>query len=243
VIAAFLPHKARPIRGLQLKLWRHALKKHGLPPLKSNCGSKYAKNKLIMKIKNQVVVITGSSAGLGRALAHRYAKSGAKIALLARSKESLATTEKELQVFGVETMSVSTDVSNSDQVEEAAKKITVRFGKIDTWINCAMVSVFSPVKEMTAEEYKRVTEVNYLGTVNGTLSALKVMLPQKRGTIIQVGSALSKRSIPLQSAYCATKHAINGFTEALRCELLHDKSPVKVVRVQLPAMNTPQFAG
>jgi len=136
---------------------------------------------------------------------------------------------------------VQADVAYPDQVEAAAERIEQRLGPIDVWVNNAMTSVFSPVKEMTALEFRRVTEVTYLGVVHGTMAALKRMLPRDRGTIVQVGSALAKRSVPLQSAYCAAKHAVEGFTESLRCELLHDKSRVHVTLVHLPAMNTPQF--
>jgi NAD(P)-dependent dehydrogenase (short-subunit alcohol dehydrogenase family) len=188
-----------------------------------------------------VVVITGASAGLGRAIAHAYAKRGAKLALLARNPEALAAARKECEDLGGTAIFIPTDVSDADAVENAASRIEEQLGPIDIWINDAMVSVFSPVKEMQASDYKRVTDVLYLGFVHGTLSALRRMLPRDRGTIIQIGSALSYRSIPLQSAYCACKHAINGFTDSLRCELHHDKSNVKVTAVQMPAMNTTQF--
>ena len=188
-----------------------------------------------------VVVVTGSSAGLGRAIAHAYAKRGAKVALLARNPEALAAAKQECEDLGGQAMFIPTDVSDADAVERAAAQIEQEFGPIDIWVNNAMVSVFSPVKEMEASDYKRVTEVLYLGFVHGTLSALRRMLPRDRGTIIQIGSALAYRSIPLQSAYCACKHAINGFTDSLRCELIHDKSNVKVTAVQMPAMNTTQF--
>jgi len=188
-----------------------------------------------------VVVVTGSSAGLGRAIAHAFAKRGAKVGLLARNPEALEAAKRECEELGGVAMFVPTDVSDADAVERAAAQIEERLGPIDIWVNDAMVSVFSPVKEMEASDYKRVTEVLYLGFVHGTLSALRRMLPRNRGTIIQIGSALSYRSIPLQSAYCAAKHAINGFTDSLRCELHHDKSDVKVTTVQMPAMNTTQF--
>lgn len=188
-----------------------------------------------------VVVITGSSAGLGRAIAHAYAKRGAKLALLARNPEALAAAKKECEDLGGTAIFIPTDVSDAEAVESAASQIEEQLGPIDIWINDAMVSVFSPVKEMQASDYKRVTDVLYLGFVHGTLSALRRMLPRNRGTIIQIGSALAYRSIPLQSAYCACKHAINGFTDSLRCELYHDKSNVKITVVQMPAMNTTQF--
>jgi NAD(P)-dependent dehydrogenase (short-subunit alcohol dehydrogenase family) len=188
-----------------------------------------------------VVVVTGSSAGLGRAIAHAFAKRGAKLGLLARNPEALEAAKRECEELGGLAMFIPTDVSDADAVERAAAQIEEQLGPIDIWVNDAMVSVFSPVKEMEASDYKRVTDVLYLGFVHGTLSALRRMLPRNKGTIIQIGSALSYRSIPLQSAYCAAKHAINGFTDSLRCELHHDKSGVKVTTVQMPAMNTTQF--
>jgi len=194
-----------------------------------------------MMKQSPVVVITGASAGLGRAIAHAYAKRGAKLGLLARNPEALAAAKKECESLGGTAIFIPTDVSDAEAVESAACQIEEQLGPIDIWINDAMVSVFSPVKEMQASDYKRVTDVLYLGFVHGTLSALRRMLPRDRGTIIQIGSALAYRSIPLQSAYCACKHAINGFTDSLRCELYHDKSNVKVTVVQMPAMNTTQF--
>lgn len=188
-----------------------------------------------------VVVVTGASAGLGRAIAHGYAKRGARIGLLARNPEALAATQRECQELGGQAIFIPTDVSDADSVERAAVQIEEQLGPIDIWINNAMVSVFSPVKEMEPADYKRVTEVLYLGFVHGTLSALRRMLGRDRGTIVQIGSALAYRSIPLQSAYCACKHAINGFTDSLRCELYHDKSNVKITAVHMPAMNTIQF--
>jgi NADP-dependent 3-hydroxy acid dehydrogenase YdfG len=188
-----------------------------------------------------VVVVTGASAGLGRAIAHAYAKRGAKLGLLARNPEALAAAKQECENLGGHAIFIPTDVSDADAVERAANQIEQELGPIDIWVNDAMVSVFSPVKEMEASDFKRVTDVLYLGFVHGTLSALRRMLPRDRGTIIQIGSALAYRSIPLQSAYCACKHAINGFTDSLRCELIHDKSNVKITAIQMPAMNTTQF--
>jgi NAD(P)-dependent dehydrogenase (short-subunit alcohol dehydrogenase family) len=189
----------------------------------------------------KVVVITGASAGLGRATVRAFAEQGANIGLIARGQEGLEGARREVEQAGGQALVLPTDVAHADQVEAAAERVERELGPIDVWVNDAMVSVFSPVKEMTAEEFKRVTEVAYLGYVNGTLSALKRMLPRNRGVIVQVGSALGYRSIPLQAAYCAAKHAIIGFTESLRCELLHDESNVKVTMVQMPAFNTPQF--
>lgn len=191
--------------------------------------------------KSLVVVVTGSSAGLGRAIAHGFAKRGARIGLIARNPEALEAAKQECEALGGEALVLPVDVADADAVDSAASRVEEAFGPIDVWVNDAMVSVFSPVKEMEASDYKRVTEVLYLGFVHGTLAALKRMLPRDRGTIIQIGSALSYRSIPLQSAYCACKHAINGFTDSLRCELHHDNSNVKVTAVQMPAMNTTQF--
>ncbi len=195
-----------------------------------------------MNTNPKVIAITGSSAGLGRAIAHAFAKRGDSVALLARNPEALACAADECKAMGAaNAIFIPTDVSDAAAVEFAAATIEEQLGPIDIWVNDAMVSVFSPVKEMTPDDYKRVTDVLYLGFVHGTLSALKRMLPRDKGTIIQIGSALSYRSIPLQSAYCAAKHAINGFTDSLRCELSHDQSNVKVTVIQMPAMNTTQF--
>ncbi|HEX5236774.1 MAG TPA: SDR family oxidoreductase [Silvibacterium sp.] len=188
-----------------------------------------------------VVAITGASAGLGRAIAHAFAKKGAHVGLIARNPEALAAAQKECEQLGGRAIFIPTDVSDPEAVEHAATTIENQLGPIDVWVNDAMVSVFSPVKEMEAADYQRVTDVLYLGFVYGTLSALRRMLPRDRGTIVQIGSALSYRSIPLQSAYCAAKHAINGFTDSLRCELHHDHSHVRITTVQMPAMNTTQF--
>jgi NAD(P)-dependent dehydrogenase (short-subunit alcohol dehydrogenase family) len=188
-----------------------------------------------------VVVVTGASAGLGRAIAHAFAERGAKLGLLARNPEALRSAAAECRAMGGEALAVPTDVSDAEAVEAAAEQVERELGPIDVWVNNAMVSVFSPVKEMEPADYRRVTEVLYLGFVHGTLVALKRMLPRNRGTIVQIGSALAYRSIPLQSAYCACKHAINGFTDSLRCELIHDKSGVKLTQVHMPAMNTWQF--
>jgi short-subunit dehydrogenase len=189
----------------------------------------------------EVVVITGASAGIGRATARLFGQKGARVGLLARGKDGLRAAKREIEDAGGKALVLPVDVADAKGVEEAASEVEDRFGPIDIWVNNAMASVFSPVKEMTAEEYKRVTEVTYLGYVYGTLAALKRMLPRDRGSIIQVGSALAYRSIPLQSAYCAAKHAIIGFTDSLRCELHHDKSKVNVSVVQMPALNTTQF--
>ncbi len=190
----------------------------------------------------EVVVITGASAGVGRATAQEFARRGARMGLLARGHDGLAAAKREVEAAGGKALALPTDVADAGQVEAAAAAVEKEFGPIDIWINNAMVSVFSPVKEMTAEEFRRVTEVTYLGYVYGTLAALRQMLPRDRGVIVQVGSALAYRGIPLQAAYCGAKHAIQGFTESLRCELLHDKSKVRITMVQMPALNTPQFS-
>src|SRR5881392_3284756 len=194
-----------------------------------------------MKDKQEVVVITGASAGVRRATVQAFARRGAQLGLIARGPDGLEAARKEVEQLGGSALVFAIDVANAEKVEEAAAQVEEEFGPIDIWINNAMVSVFSPVKTMTAEEFHRVTEVTYLGVVYGTLAALKRMLPRDHGSIVQVGSALAYRGIPLQSAYCGAKHAIKGFTESLRCELLHDKSSVRVTMVQLPALNTPQF--
>jgi NAD(P)-dependent dehydrogenase (short-subunit alcohol dehydrogenase family) len=189
----------------------------------------------------RIIVITGGSAGVGRATARRFAAAGDHVAVLARDRARLAATVAEIERYGVRGLGVSTDVADAAQVEAAAARVELELGPIDVWINCAMTTVVAPVEAMTAAEYQRVTDVCYHGFVWGTQAALRVMRPRKRGTIIQVGSALAIRSIPLQSAYCGAKHAIHGFTDSLRSELLHDGVPIELCMVQLPAVNTPQF--
>ena len=192
-------------------------------------------------MKRETVVVTGASAGLGRAIAREFGRHGANVALIARGIDGLKAAQREVEELGGRALILPLDVADSKAVEAAAATVEDQLGPIDVWVNSAMVSVFSPVKEMLPEEYKRVTDVTYLGFVYGTMAALKRMLPRDRGTIVQVGSALAYRSIPLQSAYCAAKHAISGFTDSLRCELIHDKSKVRVTMVHMPALNTPQF--
>jgi NAD(P)-dependent dehydrogenase (short-subunit alcohol dehydrogenase family) len=189
----------------------------------------------------EVVVVTGASAGVGRATVRAFARQGARIGLLARGRAGLEGASRDVQALGGTALAMPTDVADPDQVELAAAAVERELGPIDVWVNNAFCSVFSPAREMTPADYRRVTEVTYLGYVHGTLAALKRMLPHDRGMIIQVGSALAYRGIPLQSAYCAAKHAIQGFTESVRCELIHDKSNVKITMVQMPALNTPQF--
>ena len=168
-------------------------------------------------MREMTVVVTGASAGLGRAIAHEFARKGARIGLIARDQGALDATAEEVERLRGRALAIAADVSDAAALEQAAERVEDELGPIDMWVNDAMVSVFSPVKEMEPEEYRRVTEVNYLGFVYGTLAALRRMLPRDSGTIVQVGSALAYRSIPLQSAYCATKHAIVGFTDSLRC--------------------------
>lgn len=192
-------------------------------------------------MRSEVVVVTGASAGLGRAIVREFAKRKAKIGLIARNPEALENARDEVIANGGDAIVLPCDVGNPEAVFAAAAQVEDKFGAIDVWINNAMVSVFSPVREMKHEEFKRVTDVNYLGYVYGTLAALRSMRRHDRGHIVQVGSALSHRAIPLQSAYCASKFAIRGFTESLRTELLHEKSGIKLGIVEMPAMNTPQF--
>ncbi len=189
----------------------------------------------------ETVVVTGASAGLGRSIAREFGRHSANVALLARGNEGLEGAKREVESVGGKALVQTLDVADAGAIESAATVVEEKFGPIDIWINNAMTSVFAPVKEMKPEEYKRVTEVTYLGVVYGTLAALKRMLPRDRGSIVQVGSALAYRSIPLQSAYCAAKHAIVGFTDSLRCELVHDQSKIRLTVVQMPALNTPQF--
>lgn len=190
----------------------------------------------------EVVVITGASAGVGRATARAFARRGAHIGLLARGRDGLDGARQDVEALGSKAIAVPTDVADATQVESAADAIEHEFGPIDVWVNNAMTSVFSPVAELAAEEIRRVTDVTYFGTVYGTLAALKRMRRRDRGAIVQVGSALAYRGIPLQAAYCAAKHAVQGFTESLRCELLHDNSHIRVSMVHLPALNTPHFS-
>ncbi len=193
------------------------------------------------KFKDKVVVITGASGGVGRATAWEFAKQGAKVVLLARGIEQLEATKKEVEAYGGKALVIPTDVSDPDAVEAAAEWAEREFGPIDVWVNNAMNSVFAKFKDITPQEFKRVTEVTYLGQVYGTMAALKRMIPRDKGSIVLVGSALAYRGIPLQSAYCGSKHGIQGFYDSLRTELMHDKSNIKTCMVQLPAMNTTQF--
>jgi len=194
------------------------------------------------RLQGGSVVITGASAGVGRAVALAFAREGAPVALLARGEDGLAAARQACIAAGApRALAIAVDVADADAVFAAADRAEAELGPIRTWVNCAMATVFSPVREMTPAEFRRVTEVTYLGYVHGTLAALRHMRAHGLGTIVQVGSALSYRAIPLQSAYCGAKFAIRGFTDSLRSELLHERSPIRVTMVQLPAVNTPQF--
>jgi NAD(P)-dependent dehydrogenase (short-subunit alcohol dehydrogenase family) len=192
-------------------------------------------------LAGKVVVVTGASSGVGRACVRAFAREGARVALIARNRDALTAACQEVRDLGSEGLMLPLDVSDASAVDEAADSVAQHFGGIDVWVNCAMVTVFAPIADMTADEYRRVTEVTYLGYVYGTLAALRHMRPGDSGSIIQIGSALTFRSIPLQSAYCAAKAAIRGFTDSLRTELLHDGSSIRVSMLHLPAVNTPQF--
>lgn len=191
--------------------------------------------------KPQVVVITGASGGIGRATAREFAKSGATLGLLARGEEGLDAAVSEAQAHGSRAIGINTDVSEFDQVERAASRVEEELGPIDVWINVAFTNVFSEFWDITPQEWRRLTDVTYLGYVWGTKAALTRMRQRNRGTIVQVGSALCYRSIPLQSPYCGAKSAIRGFTDSLRCELAHHRSRVRLTMVHMPAVNTPQF--
>jgi NAD(P)-dependent dehydrogenase (short-subunit alcohol dehydrogenase family) len=187
------------------------------------------------------VVLTGATAGVGRAVALRLADAGASVALLARDATALGAVRQEVDGRGGRALSIPVDVADAHAVAAAADHAAAELGPLSIWINCAMLTVFSPLDEMSADEFRRVTDVTYLGYVHGTMAALRHMRPSNQGVIVQVGSALAYRGIPLQSAYCGAKHAVRGFTDSLRCELLHQRSAIRLVMVHLPAVNTPQF--
>jgi NAD(P)-dependent dehydrogenase (short-subunit alcohol dehydrogenase family) len=189
----------------------------------------------------EVVVVTGASAGVGRATVRLFAREGAAVGLIARGGERLEAAAAEVERLGSRAVAVQADVADPDQVTSAAERVEHGLGPIDVWVNNAMATVFAPVSRTTPEEFRRAAEVTYLGSVWGTMAALERMVPRDRGVIVQVGSALAYRGIPLQAAYCGSKHALQGFLESLRAELLHEGSNVRVTMVQLPALNTPQF--
>ncbi len=195
-----------------------------------------------MSDTTQVVVVTGASGGIGRAVARAFGARHARVALLARGEKGLSAAAEDITRGGGTALEIPTDVADFDQVEAAAERVEKELGPIDVWVNVAFTSVFAPFSEIEPDEFRRVTEVSYLGYVHGTMAALRRMKARDRGTIVQVGSALAYRGIPLQSAYCGAKHAIQGFNEALRCELLHEGSQVRTTMVQMPAVNTPQFS-
>jgi NAD(P)-dependent dehydrogenase (short-subunit alcohol dehydrogenase family) len=189
----------------------------------------------------RTVIITGASAGVGRAIAQRFARAGDRIGLIARDDSALQDVQRGLQAVGAEAAWEAADVANAKAIFAAAERLEQRLGKVDIWINDAMETVFSTVADMDPDEFRRVTEVCYLGFVHGTMAALNSMRPRRRGRIIQIGSALAYRGIPLQAAYCGAKHAIRGFNDALRSELLHEHSDIVISMIHLPAVNTPQF--
>ncbi len=194
-----------------------------------------------LRQSGRVVVVTGGTAGVGRATVRAFASNGDDVAILARGEDGLAAACREVEAMGQRALGVSTDVADYEQVASAARRIEEELGEIDVWVNGAMTTVFAPLKEITPEEYRRATEVTYLGTVHGTMVALERFLPRNEGALVQVGSALAYRAIPLQAPYCGAKHAIRAMTDSLRSELLHDGSNVYVTMVQLPGLNTPQF--
>jgi NAD(P)-dependent dehydrogenase (short-subunit alcohol dehydrogenase family) len=194
-----------------------------------------------MLVKGKVVVITGAAAGVGRAVAHRFAKGGARLGLIARDAEALDELKREVEDLGSEAVVAPADVADAGQVFDAASAIEAQLGPIDIWINNAATTIVAPIWRLSPPEFKRVTEVNYLGFVHGTMAALRSMQPQRSGLIVQVGSALAYGGMPLQSAYCGAKHAIRGFTDSVRDELRGDGSPIRLTVVELPAINTPQF--
>jgi NAD(P)-dependent dehydrogenase (short-subunit alcohol dehydrogenase family) len=194
-----------------------------------------------MDLQDRTVVITGASAGVGRAAARAFGREGARVALVSRSEEGLAAARDEIRGDGGTAITVPADVADFEAVDAAAAHVERELGPIDIWVNDAMASIFAPVWDIEPEEFRRATEVTYLGFVHGTMAALRRMRPRDRGTIVQVGSALAYRAIPLQAAYCGAKHGMRGFTDSLRTELMHERSNVHVTTVHMPGLNTPQF--
>lgn len=191
--------------------------------------------------KARTVIVTGGTAGVGRALVYRFAAAGDRVGIIARDAKALEQLKDELTGLGAVSATEAVDVADASAMFAAAERLEARLGKIDLWINDAMETVFSTVADLSPEEFRRVTEVTYLGFVYGTMAALKSMRPRRRGRILQIGSALAYRGIPLQAAYCGAKHAIRGFTDSLRAELLHERSGIRISIIELPAVNTPQF--
>ena len=191
--------------------------------------------------RTETVVVTGGTAGVGRATVREFARNGANLAILARGEDRLQAAKKEVEEFGRKALAISVDVSDAEAVEKAADQIERELGQIDIWVNNAFAGIFARFLDVTPEEYERVTAVTYLGQVNGTRAALKRMTPRNRGSVVLVGSALAYRGIPLQSAYCGAKHAIQGLIDSVRTELIHDAHGVHISMVQLPGLNTPQF--
>src|SRR6478609_6291724 len=231
-------NRSRPDSG-PTRAGTHRLTPTG-PPVAGPRGDAFRSKERFMAA--QVVVVTGASGGIGRAVATAFGARGASVALLARGTKGLAGAARDVRAAGGNALPIQVDVADQAQVFAAADRVEDELGPIDVWVNVAFTSVFAPFEKIHPDEYRRVTEVSYLGYVYGTMAALRKMKPRDRGTIVQVGSALAYRGIPLQTAYCGAKHAIQGFHEALRCELLHENSNVHVTMVQMPAVNTPQFS-